>query len=124
MRIDNILSISVNDFQLCDIIHGRRKCIIVELNSANAPVLINTDAEGNPIIKNDLVLPIPYSKIHFHSRHITLTGEYCIVAVGGIRHLYHKNPNISEASLFNGHKLCFDLGVVEQSSTDTDYTMS
>ncbi len=123
MRIENILHISVNDFQLCDIIHCRRKCLIIELNSINAPLLINYDASGNPIIKDGKVLPIPYSKLHFYSTHITLKDEYCVVSVKGIRPLYHRNPNVSAVSLLNGHKVCFDLGLVEQSSTDADYTM-
>lgn len=123
MRIENILHIAINDFQLCDIIHGRRQCILVKLNSKNAPSLIYYDANGLPIFKNTLVLPIPYSKICFYSTHITLTGESCVVHIKGIRPLYNKNPNITDASPLNGHILCYDLGIIEQATTNADYSI-
>lgn len=123
MNIENILNITVNDFQLCDIIHGRRQAFLVKLSSHNAPQLVSCDVNGQPVIDNGKVLPVIYNKIRFESSHITLKGDYCTVKISSIKPLYHVENGVTTDNPLYGHIVCYYLGELIEASTNVDYEM-
>ncbi len=120
-KLKSILHLNVNDFQLCDIINGRRVLFNINITPENCQQIVSCDENSTPYRFHESFIPVKFTHIIFESTHQLLKGEKCLVEITGIK-VWKSTRRVGISSNpYHDYHIAYSLGKTIWSSTKTDY---
>ena len=119
----SILHLTVNDFQLCDIINGRRVLFNVNITPENCQQIVSCDENGTPYRFHEDFIPVRFTHQLFESIHSLLKGEKCLVEIKGIKVWKSAKKGVVSTNPYFEYHVSYTLGKTIWSSSRTDYVI-